>query len=158
MSLLDIPIEVPVGRSPKGYRSFPVGFRVEFLQRWDLAIQRGAKVRLLRQYNLTSATVYEWLDAREAGAFTDSMVKAADKTRDRVDSRDRAELAKLRAEVVALRKKNDQSEAALEIMGKAFELLQRINESSEQDTSPSIPPALMSAEQYAKWLQKNNLS
>lgn len=158
MDLLNTPIDVPIGRSAKGYRSFPVAFRIEFLQRWDLAVQRGAKTRLMREYSLTRGTVREWLQARESGAFSDSMVAAAEKSRDRMDSRDRAELAKLRAKVAALEKKNNQSEAALEIMGKAFELLEGITESSTEDEGPQIPPALMSAEQYQVWLKRHGLS
>ena len=158
MDLLSTPIDVPVGRSAKGRRSFPIAFRVEFLQRWDLAVKHGAKTQLMREYNLTRETVREWLEAREDGAFTDSMVTAAGKSRDRMDSQDRAELARLRAKVAQLEKKNDQSEAALEILGKAFELLEGITKSSAEDEGPQIPPALMSAEQYQAWLTRHHLS
>lgn len=158
MDLLSTPIDIPIGRSAKGRRSFPIAFRIAFLQRWDLAVQRGAKTQLMREYNLTRATVREWLEARESGAFSDSMVATADKSRDRMDSRDRAEMARLRAKVAELETKNDQSQAALEIMGKAFELLDGITKSSTQDEGPQIPPALMSAEQYQAWLQRHHLS
>ena len=68
---------------------------------------------------------------------------------------DRAELARLRVENERLRRQVVQAEAAQDILGKAFELLQGINESSDSD--PQIPPALMSAAEYADWLKRTKL-
>jgi hypothetical protein len=136
---------------------FPLAFRIEFLREWDQAIEWGAKIRLLRQYALGKSTVERWLRARESGEWTASMVAAAEKGANRVMSQDRAELARLRAENRALRKKLDQAEAAQEILGKAFGLLEGINQSST-DTTPQIPPALMTAAEYAQWLEQHKLS
>lgn len=159
MDSSEAPIEVPIGRTAQGRRHFPIAYRVEFLQRWDQATTtRGARARSLRANHLSEATVQRWIRAREAGEFTASMTAAASNPRIRMDSQHRAELAELRAENAALTRENNQHEAALEIMGKAFELLQGINESSEQDEEPQITPALMSAEQYAHWLTRHNLS
>jgi hypothetical protein len=36
--------------------------------------------------------------------------------------------------------------------------LDGIAKSSTEEPDPKIPPALMSAEQYALWLQRNNIS
>jgi hypothetical protein len=74
-----------------------------------------------------------------------------------MDGRDRAELARLRKENEALKKKVAQSEAAQQILGKAFELLEGITTSSTEENTP-IPPALMSADEYKKWLQRRRLS
>ena len=74
-----------------------------------------------------------------------------------MENRDRAELARLRAENEILRKKVAQSEAAQQILGKAFELLEGITTSSDEEHT-SIPPALMSADDYATWLKRRNLS
>ena len=68
---------------------------------------------------------------------------------------DRAELARLRLENERLRRKVVQAEAAQDILGKAFELLQGITESSNND--PQIPLALMSATEYAEWLKRRKL-
>ncbi|KIQ07863.1 hypothetical protein RU01_21845, partial [Rhodococcus sp. MEB064] len=68
-----------------------------------------------------------------------------------------AELARLRKENDALKKKVAQSEAVQEILGKAYELLEGITESSTE-TDDQIPPALMSATEYARWLERNALS
>jgi transposase-like protein len=150
-------IDTEAGRSRTGVRKFSFAFRIEFLRQWDQCVERGAKTRLLREHNLARNTVERWLVARDRGEFTTSMVAAAEKSRDRVDSRDRAELARLRKENAALKEKVAQSEAAQQILGKAFELLEGITESSTQ-TQDQIPPALMSADEYAKWLQRNKLS
>jgi hypothetical protein len=150
-------IDIEVGRSRTGMRKFPVAFRLEFLQQWDQCLEHGAKTRLMREHNLARQTVERWLEARNRGEFTASMVAAAEKSRHRVDNRDRAELARLRKENAALKDKVAQSEAAQEILGKAFELLEGITKSST-DTEEQIPPALMSAGEYANWLQRNKLS
>jgi len=73
-----------------------------------------------------------------------------------MESRDRAELVRLRLENEALKKKVAQSEAAQQILGKAFELLEGITTSSEN--TAQIPPSLMSADEYAQWLKRHRLS
>ncbi|WP_411721583.1 hypothetical protein, partial [Mycetocola sp.] len=87
-------------------------------------MERGSKARLLREFDLASTTVDRWRQARARGELTASMVAAAERSPRRMDSRDRAELARLRQENEALKKKVAQSEAAQEILGKAFELLE----------------------------------
>lgn len=146
-----------VGRTASGSRSYPLSFRVEVLRRWDECVERGSKARLLREFDLASTTVDRWRQARARGELTASMVAAAERSPRRMDSRDRAELARLRQENEALKKKVAQSEAAQEILGKAFELLEGITTSSTEE-STSIPPALMSADEYAAWLKKHRLS
>ncbi|KOS53050.1 hypothetical protein [Rhodococcus rhodochrous] len=149
-------IDIEIGRTPTGKRSFPLAFRIEFLRRWDACVERGARTRLLREHALAESTVRRWTDARDRGEWTTSMVAAAEKPGRRMDSRDRAELARLRTENEALRRQVEQAEAAQEILGKAFELLEQVTKSS---TPPSpIPPALMSADEYAQWLTRHKLS
>lgn len=149
-------IDVVVGRAPAGGRSFSLAFRVEFLRQWDLAVTRGAKGQLLREFNLARPTVGAWLRARDRGEFETSMVDAAERSRNAVDNKDRAELARLRLEVEQLRAKVAQSEAVQEILGKAFGLLEGITKTP--DPEPQIPVALMSADEYARWLQQSKLS
>ena len=80
------------------------------------------------------------------------MVKAAGKSRNVVSNQDRAELARLRLENQQLRQKVEQSEAVQEILGKAFELLDGITKGSPPP-QPQIPISLMSAKEYADWLE-----
>jgi transposase-like protein len=150
-------IDAPIGRAAGGARSFSFAFRVEFVRQWDQAVARGAKTALLREHGLTRNTVAAWLRARDRGDFQASMVKAAGKSRNRVDSEDRAELARLRLEVKRLQGKVDQAEAVQEILGKAFGLLEGITKAPEPE-EPQIPVALMSAQEYARWLQRSKLS
>lgn len=149
-------IDVEIGRTSTGRRSFPLEFRVEFLRRWDGCVERGDKVRLMREHGLERSTVGRWLAARARGEWTTSMVTAAERAPRRMESQDRAELARLRKENEALRRKVAEAEAAQDILGKAFELLQGITGGSEPN--PQIPPALMSAEEYARWLKRHRLS
>lgn len=150
-------IDIPVGRTRTGKPAYPMAYRIEFLRQWDQCLERGAKTRLLRENRLDRNTVRRWIQARDSGDLQESMVTAADNSRDRLDSRDRAELAKLRKENERLREKVAQAEAAQDILGKAFELLQGITKSST-DEEPQIPPSLMSAREYAQWLERRKLS
>jgi len=150
-------IDVPIGRSVGGVRSFPLAFRVEFLRQWDSAVERGAKVRLLREFNLSGSTVRAWVRARGRGDFEAGMVAAAGKSRNFVSNAERAELARLRRENERLRKKVEQSEAVQEILGKAFGLLQEVSKSPTTQ-EPHIPVSLMSAHEYQQWLQRTKLS
>ncbi|OLT41397.1 hypothetical protein BJF87_16040, partial [Gordonia sp. CNJ-863] len=129
-------ISVEVGRTPRGQRSYPLGFKVEFLQLWDAAtLERGGRARLLREHGLSRATVRGWLHSRDRGDFEASMVSAALKSKgsSRVDAQERAELARLRAENQRLKKKVEQAEAIQEIMGKAIELMDGITASSTSE-------------------------
>ena len=150
-------IDVQIARSQSGRRMFPLAFRVEFLRQWDEAVEHGAKARLMREFNLSQASVRVWLRARDRGAFEASMVMASGKSRAVVSNEDRAELARLRLENQQLRRKVEQSEAVQEILGKAFELLDGITKGSPPP-QPQIPISLMSAQEYADWLQTNSLS
>jgi hypothetical protein len=154
-------VQASVGLKAGGGRSFSVAYRLEFLRLWDECTVYGAKTRLLREHNLTRPTVQRWLDARDRGEFVASMTAStttlvSTKSRNHMINEERAELRRLRKEVARLEKKVAQAEAAQEIMGKAYELLEGITTSS--DDHREIPPALMSAEEYAAWLQRTKLS
>jgi hypothetical protein len=150
-------IDVEIDRFAGGRRSFPLAFRVEFLRQMDEAVERGAKARLMREFNLDSATVVAWRRSRRLGEFETSMVNAAGRSKNVVSNQDRAELARLRLENQQLRRKVEQSEAVQEILGKAFELLDGITKGSPPP-QPQIPISLMSAKEYADWLQTNRLT
>lgn len=149
-------ISVEPGLTRTGQRSFSIGYRLEFLREWDACRERGAKTQLLRENDLAHGTVRRWIQARDSGELEESMAKAS-KPEKRSASVDRAELARLRAENERLRRQVVQAEAAQDILGKAFELLQGINESSQVE-EPQIPTALMSATEYAAWLKRRRLS
>ena len=101
----------------------------------------------------------DWVRARDRGEFEASMLTAVSKDGGRrmMNSRDRAELARLRAENERLKSKVAHAEAAQEVLGQAFELLEGITKGST-DSDEQIPPALMSVEQYREWLNSKGLS
>ncbi|MET9201788.1 hypothetical protein [Gordonia sp. NPDC003585] len=145
--------------TPGGRNCYTLAFKVQFLQDWDRCVEYGSKARMLRERGVSDRTVRDWLGARARGNFEAAMVAEATKKgkAKRVDSRDRAELARLRTENERLKTKVAQAEAAQEVLGKAFELLEGITKSST-DPQTEIPAALMSAEQYRQWLQRQGLS
>ena len=156
-------IESGHGRMPSGRRCYSNGFKVEFLRQWDeLVGVRGGRARLCRENNVHITSAREWVEARDAGRFEDSAAVAAGgkgggpMTKNQRDAVDRAKMARVEAENVRLRAKVAQAEAAQEILGKAFGLLQAANESPTEITEP-IPPALMSLEQYRAWLERHGL-
>ncbi|MDN5746474.1 MAG: hypothetical protein L0H31_15340 [Nocardioidaceae bacterium] len=110
----------------------------------------------MREHKLAKATVKRWLDSRDLGEFEASVGAAMTKGSDRTHSQDRAALAKALEENERLSAKLRQAEITQEILGKAYELLHGINQSSTTP-DPTIPPALMSAEQYAAWLRSKRL-
>ncbi|WP_433656367.1 hypothetical protein ACQPW1_08325 [Nocardia sp. CA-128927] len=111
-------IDVPIGRTVSGGRTFPLAFRVEFVRQYHAAIERGEKTQLMREHNLTRATVREWLRADGRGEFTAAMVASSERSKNKMNNRDRAEMARLRRENERLRAKVAKSEAAQEILGK----------------------------------------
>lgn len=149
-------IDAVIGTTPTGRRSFSLEFRIGFLKQWDQCLERGDKVRLMREHGVGRTTVDRWLAARQRGEFTASALAAAERSPQRMDGKQRAELARLRAENEALRNKVAQAEAAQEILGKAFELLDGITKGST--SIEQIPPGLMSEQEYATWLAKTKLS
>ena len=151
-------IDIEIGRTSTGGRQFPIAFRLEFIHRWDAATTRGAKTRLLREHNLARNTVERWLHSRDQGEYSGlTSVTREERSLRRMENADRAELARLRKENAALTHKLAQSEAVQEILAKAYELLEGITTSSTTDDEPEIPPALLSATEYANWLERNKL-
>ena len=146
-------------RTSGGRTCYTVAYKVEALQEWDRCVERGSKTRFLRERGLPHGTMIDWVRARDRGEFEASMLTAASKDGGRrmMNSRDRAELARLRAENERLKSKVAQAEAAQEVLGKAFELLEGITKGST-DSDEQIPPALMSVEQYREWLNSKGLS
>ena len=156
---MDFPmIDVEIGRTPSGYREFPVEFKIQFIALWHQCLRRGDKTRLLRQYSLDSQTVHGWLRAERRGDFTASMVAAAEKSPKRSANQDRATIAQQNVRIAQLEKQLAQTEGVVDILGKAYELLEEISLSSEPDLEPKIPPALMGPEEYANWLARHRLS
>ncbi|BAH49110.1 hypothetical protein ROP_08630 [Rhodococcus opacus B4] len=98
------------------------------------------------------------MHSRDEGEFTGlTSVTREEKSLRRMENADRDELARLRKENAALKHKVAQSGAVQEILGRAYELLEGITTSATTDDEPEIPPALLSATEYANWLERNKL-
>lgn len=140
-----------------GRRSYPLAYKIEFLAAWDECVEHGEKARLLREHGLHSTTVGPWLKDRAAGKFEESLVGAAlSEEPRRTHSQDRAELARVVRENERLKAKLREAELAQDIMGKASELIKGIDLSSP-DPLTSIPPLVMSQDQFDAWLKRKRL-
>lgn len=151
-------ITAPITRSASGRQRYSLEFQLQFLQAWDEASgTRGAQTRLARQYGIDRTVVRVWLEKRESGFYEEAMVAEASKPKSwrQTTNEARAENARLKLENERLKKKVAQAEAAQEIMGKAYELLEGVTTGSEPKPEDQIPPALMSSEQYRQWLSRH---
>jgi transposase len=97
---------------------------------------RGKKGAVLRREGLYHSHIKEWTSARDAGALT-GLGGARRSTRSSKGSaKDRGEVARLRAQNVRLTAQLTQTRTALDIMGKAHELLEMLSESTGTSTPP----------------------
>jgi len=136
------------GRKVNGARTFTIAEKQQFVREWQACVEHGSKAALLRRWNLENSVARKWVTAAEEGRLG----PGAPPKRLEMRSRERARLIALERENERLRAKVASAEAALEIMGKAHELLDGTLKSSlEQD---EVPVSLMSVDQYQEWLAK----
>lgn len=136
------------GLTPSGKRSFTIEEKLEFVREYQACVERGSKVALLRRWNLDAEVGRKWVIAAGQGRLG----PGAPTKRLNMASRERARLVALERENEQLRKKVAAAENALDIMGKAHELLAGTLESSrEQD---EVPVSLMSVAEYQDWLAR----
>lgn len=124
----------PRSGGPSPRRSFTPAQKLELLTGYEQALARGEGGAFLRREGLYSSLVTDWRRARDAGLLTG---KAPGESVGR-PSADQAEIARLRRELEVTRTRLATTQTALEIMGKARELLEAISE-SEQDGPDSTP-------------------
>ena len=93
-------------------------------------MQRSEGGAYLRSEGLYSSQIVEWRKLRDAG------VLAGKKPGEKIGrlSAEQAEIARLRRRLEISERRLATTEAALEIMGKARELLEQISESSRDET------------------------
>jgi len=116
----DVPESDPAPKPVR--RRFTAGYKLAILQEYEQTTDPGAKGALLRREGLYSSHLVEWRRAREVGALAELGPKL------RRSKRSAAE-----AEIERLRRRNERLEdqlakhrQALEIQGKASELLSRL--------------------------------
>ena len=112
-------------------RTFTAEYKLAILEEYDEADAQG-RGALLRRERLLTSHISEWRNARKGGAL-----KALEPTT-RKPARSQAEIEndRLRKEKGELARKLAQTEAALEIVGKAHALLEMLSESADSDHKP----------------------
>lgn len=122
----------PRSGGPRPRRSFTPAQKLDLLTRYEQAVAAGEGGAFLRREGLYSSLMSEWRRARDGGLLAG---KAPGESVGR-PSADQAEIARLTRELEVTRAKLSRTQTALEIMGKAQELLEDISRSE-----PEVPDA-----------------
>ena len=120
----------PRAGGPTSRRSFTPAQKLDHLAAYEAAIQRSEGGADLRAEGLYSSQIAEWRKLRDAG------VLAGKEPGEKIGrlTAEQAEIARLRRRLETTERRLATTEVALEIMGKARELLEQISESSRDET------------------------
>jgi transposase len=119
----------PRSSQPKR-RTFTAAYKMAMIEKYDAATEPGAKGALLRGEGLYDSHISYWRKARDSGALRSpaaAVPAVAHKGRPGMD----AENERLRKRLAKAEVKLGQTRAALDIMGKAFALLEMLSESAD---------------------------
>ena len=122
----------PRAGGPKPRRTFGPAQKLAHLVAYDQACQSGGGGVYLRREGLYSSQVTEWRRLRDGGLLEG---KAASANVGRPNA-EQLEIARLRAQLSKAERRVARTEAALEIMGKARELLEEISRSEPDEQPP----------------------
>ena len=114
-------------------RTFTAAYRLSIVAEYESA-PRGEKGAVLRREGLYHSHIKEWTAARDAGAVSGLGDARRSSARSKGSSKD--EVERLRAQNVRLTAQLTQTRTALDIMGKAHELLEMLSESTGTSTPP----------------------
>src|ERR671911_3111187 len=103
-------------------RRFDAAYKLAILDEYERLTDLGAKGALLRREGLYSSHIVEWRRAREVGALKELAPKARPAKR----SVEQVELDRARKKIERLENDLAKHKLALEIQGKASELLERL--------------------------------
>jgi transposase len=119
----------PRSSQPKR-RTFTAGYKMEMIEKYDAATGPGAKGALLRGEGLYDSHISYWRKARESGMLkSPAAAVPVDRRKGRPGME--AENERLRKRLAKAEMKLGQTRAALDIMGKAFALLELLSESAD---------------------------
>lgn len=119
----------PRSSQPKR-RTFTAAYKLAMIEKYDAAAEPGAKGALLRGEGLYDSHISYWRKARESGLLKSSAgAVPADPRKGRPGIE--AENERLRKRLAKAEVKLDQTRAALDIMGKAFALLEMLSGSAD---------------------------
>ena len=121
----------PRAGGPTSRRSFTSAQKLDHIAAYEAAMQKGDGGAYLRANGLYSSLMCEWRRLRDAG------VLAWKKPGEKIGrlTAEQAEIARLRRQLDKAERQLATTEVALEIMGKARELLEGLTKSS-QDEDP----------------------
>ena len=111
-------------------RRFTAAYKLSILDEYERLTDPGAKGALLRREGLYTSHLVDWRRARERGALRE----LAPRRRPQRQSPERQELERLRKRTARLEEQLARHKQALEIQGKASELLARLLAESDEET------------------------
>jgi len=114
-------------------RTFTAGYRARVLAEYEAA-PHGEKSAVLRREGIYQSQVAEWASARDAAAAGRRYRR--DRKPGSVRSSASARTVKLEAENARLARQLEQTQAALDVMGKAHRLLELLSVSSSDESRP----------------------
>jgi transposase len=112
-------------------RRFTAAYKLAIVEEYEHLTDSGAKGALLRREGLYSSHIVEWRRARDAGALAELEPKVRRSKR----SAEQAEIERLRRRNERLEDQLAKHRQALEIQGKASELLSRLLAEGTEETS-----------------------
>ena len=111
-------------------RTFTAAYKLAMIEKYDAVTEPGAKGALLRGEGLYDSHISYWRKARESGALKSPSAAVPAVAHQGRLSGD-AENERLRKRLAKAEAKLGQTRAALDIMGKAFALLELLSESAD---------------------------
>src|SRR5665648_601350 len=119
----------PRAGGPTSRRSFTPAQKLDHLAAYEAAMQNSAGGAYLREQGIYSSQITEWRKLRDAG------VLAGKKPGQKIGrlTAEQAEIARLRRQLDKAEQRLATTEVALEIMGKARELLEGLTKSSRDE-------------------------
>ncbi|WP_198659358.1 transposase [Nocardiopsis sp. FIRDI 009] len=134
----DLQDDGPRADRPKR-RTFTPAYKLQIVQEYD-TVPAGEKGALLRREGLYDSSIQLWRKQRDSGELSTS--QAAGTTAGKKKTPEQSELEQLRREKARLERDNarmskklQQTEAAMEILGKAHALLEIVSESADSENS-----------------------
>ncbi|WP_213817151.1 hypothetical protein [Glaciihabitans sp. dw_435] len=124
---------------PTNNHNFTADERLAILAEFALCVDMGQKSALCRRLGIDPRTPGKWLAAQREGRLVPGNTT---RMASMMSKRERYELVRLQRENEALKLKLAQSESAVDVLGKASELLTALAKSSDlrvQQLPPAIP-------------------
>ena len=120
----------PRSAQPKR-RTFTAAYKLAMIEKYDAATEPGAKGALLRGEGLYDSHISYWRKARDSGGLKSPAAAAVPAVAHKGRPGMEAENERLRKRLAKAEVKLEQTRAALDIMGKAFALLEMLSESAD---------------------------